>query len=147
MYFKVCSQQQTAGRRCLLALVAQFYPKKWPGQWWVMLVCVLAYGACTVALNLFITRVEGEVFLFTRPRKVRAPRTGSAASQKQGSACAEWLPSLWELERFVSSRRALKLHKSTILCLWTACLSLAWALQGRRSSAHKCLPLPPRHAP
>ena len=67
--------------------MAQFYPKKWPGQWWVMLVCVLAYGACTVALNLFITRVEGEVFLFTRPRKVRAPRTGSAASQKQGSAC------------------------------------------------------------
>ena len=66
-----CSQQQTAAGRCLLALVAQFYPKKWPGQWWVMLVCVLAYGACTVALNLFITRVEGEVFLFTRPRKVR----------------------------------------------------------------------------
>ena len=67
--------------------MAQFYPKKWPGQWWVMLVCVLAYGACTVALNLFITRVEGEVFLFTRPRKVRAPRAGSAALP----------PNLWDL--------------------------------------------------
>ncbi|KAK9844125.1 hypothetical protein WJX81_005216 [Elliptochloris bilobata] len=54
---------------CLLALVAQFYPKKWLAQWWVLLACVLAYGACTLALNVFITRVEGEVFLFTRPRK------------------------------------------------------------------------------
>ena len=76
--------RRAAGRRCLLALAAQFYPKKWPGQWWVMLVCVLAYGACTLALNLFITRVEGDVFLFTRPRKVRASCAGSAASQKQG---------------------------------------------------------------
>jgi len=59
-------------RRCLLALLAQFYPKKWPAQWWVMLVCVLAYGACTLALNAFVSRVEGDAFLFTRPRKARA---------------------------------------------------------------------------
>jgi signal peptidase complex subunit 2 len=59
-------------RRCLLALLAQFYPKKWPAQWWIMLVCVLAYGACTLALNAFVSRVEGDAFLFTRPRKARA---------------------------------------------------------------------------
>ena len=57
------------------------------------------------------------MFLFTRPRKVRAPRAGSAASQKQGSACANWLPSLRSVGTAGVSAKGYLLHKRALHCV------------------------------
>ena len=56
--------------RCLFALVAQFYPRKFPDNYWLLVICVAAYALCTAALNMFITYVEGDAILFTLPHKV-----------------------------------------------------------------------------
>ena len=56
--------------RCSIALIAQFYPGKHPDNWWLLCGCVIAYAACTLALNLFLLRFEGETFFFTRARRV-----------------------------------------------------------------------------
>lgn len=57
-------------RRCSIAGIAQFYPRKHPDNWWLLLCCVVAYAICTAALNLFLLRFEGEVFFFTQAKKV-----------------------------------------------------------------------------
>lgn len=54
---------------CLIALVAQFWPQKHPNNWWLLFCCIVAYAACTAALNLFLLRFEGEAFFFTVARK------------------------------------------------------------------------------
>lgn len=54
---------------CCIALIAQFYPRKHPDNWWLLMCCVVAYAACTAALNLFLLRFEGETFFFTRPKQ------------------------------------------------------------------------------
>lgn len=54
---------------CSIALVAQFYPQKHPDSWWLLFCCVIAYAACTAALNLFLLRFEGETFFFTRAKR------------------------------------------------------------------------------
>ncbi|KAL3138044.1 hypothetical protein ABBQ38_005277 [Trebouxia sp. C0009 RCD-2024] len=54
---------------CSIAAVAQFYPRKHPDNWWLLLCCVVAYATCTAALNLFLLRFEGEVFFFSQSRK------------------------------------------------------------------------------
>ena len=54
-------------RRCLLAAVAQFWPQKFPANWWVLFVCVSLYAIASVCLSLFTSRAEGEVFLFLEP--------------------------------------------------------------------------------
>lgn len=56
--------------RCSIALIAQFYPRKHPDNWWLLLCCIIAYAICTAALNLFLLRFEGEVFCFTKATKV-----------------------------------------------------------------------------
>lgn len=53
---------------CFFALLAQFYPKKFPDNWWLLLGCVIAYGILSTALNLFINHVEGDAFLITQPK-------------------------------------------------------------------------------
>ncbi|KAK9828910.1 hypothetical protein WJX72_002748 [[Myrmecia] bisecta] len=54
---------------CAIALLAQFYPKKYPANWGLLLGCVVAYVICTAALNLFTTLYEGDAFLITKPKK------------------------------------------------------------------------------
>lgn len=56
--------------RCSTALVAQFYPKKHPDNWWLLLFCIIAYAACTAALSLFLCRFEQDAFYFTVAKKV-----------------------------------------------------------------------------
>jgi signal peptidase complex subunit 2 len=43
---------------CILALVAQFYPVKFPGNYTVLVVCVAGYCAFNTLLQLYITFVE-----------------------------------------------------------------------------------------
>jgi len=64
--------------RCSIALVAQFYPQKHPDSWWLLFFCVIAYAACTAALNLFLLRFEGETFFFTRAKRVGVLSQSSA---------------------------------------------------------------------
>lgn len=59
-----------ACRRIIIALIAQFYPKKYPDNWLLLLVCLVLYGIGTIALSLFTSLVEDECFLITKPRKV-----------------------------------------------------------------------------
>ena len=60
-------------RRCriAIALLAQFYPKKYPENWQLLLVCLVLYGMGSAALSAFTALVEDDCFLITRPRKVR----------------------------------------------------------------------------
>ncbi|KAG2453530.1 hypothetical protein HYH02_001749 [Chlamydomonas schloesseri] len=48
-------------------LLSQFGPGKFPGNWWMVFGCVVAYLVLTTALNLYSWKVEGEAFLVTRP--------------------------------------------------------------------------------
>lgn len=51
---------------CCWALLAQFYPKKYPHNWHVLVLCLVCYIACTAVLNALIWFVERDSFLFTR---------------------------------------------------------------------------------
>lgn len=57
--------------RCGLALLAQFYPKKYPENYWVLLVCVGLYIAATLFLNSIFSGMEGDVFYIAKA-KVRS---------------------------------------------------------------------------
>lgn len=57
--------------RCALAAVAQFYPKKYPDNFWVLLVCVGLYMAATLALNIMFSGTEGDVFYIAKDKMVR----------------------------------------------------------------------------
>ncbi len=57
--------------RIAIALLAQFYPKKYPDNWLLLLVCLVLYGLGSTALSIFTMLVEDDCFLITRPRKVR----------------------------------------------------------------------------
>ncbi|KAK9914749.1 hypothetical protein WJX75_000076 [Coccomyxa subellipsoidea] len=52
-----------------IALLAQFYPKKYPDNWCILLLCLVFYGLGTAALSVFTTLVEEDSFLITKPRK------------------------------------------------------------------------------
>ncbi|KXZ52744.1 hypothetical protein GPECTOR_8g136 [Gonium pectorale] len=49
------------------ALISQFGPGKFPGNWWMVFTCVVAYLILTLLMNLYSWKVEGEAFLVTRP--------------------------------------------------------------------------------
>lgn len=55
-----------------VALYSQFGPGKFPDTWWTILACVVVYVILTVTLHLFSWRHEGEAFLLTKPKAVRA---------------------------------------------------------------------------
>ena len=59
--------------RCLVALVAQFYPGKLEDSWWPIAGCVALYFVLTGALNLFTWRWEGSAFLFLHASEVAVP--------------------------------------------------------------------------
>jgi hypothetical protein len=56
--------------RIAVALLAQFYPKKYPENWAILLISLVFYSLGSAALSIFSTAVEGETFLITKPRKV-----------------------------------------------------------------------------
>lgn len=56
--------------RCCWALLAQFYPKKYPHNWHVLVLCLVSYVACTAVLNALSWLVERDSFLFTRRPQV-----------------------------------------------------------------------------
>lgn len=58
--------------RCCWALLAQFYPKKYPHNWHMLVLCLVCYIACTAVLNALIWFVERDSFLFTRKFQVCA---------------------------------------------------------------------------
>ena len=58
--------------RIVIALLAQFYPKKYPDNWLLLLICLVLYGIGTAILSVFTTLVEDDSFLITRPRKARS---------------------------------------------------------------------------
>ncbi|PSC77014.1 putative signal peptidase complex subunit 2 [Micractinium conductrix] len=51
---------------CALACVAQFYPKKYPDNFWVLLGCVAAYVVLSTAMTVVATVWEKDAVLFTR---------------------------------------------------------------------------------
>ncbi len=57
--------------RIAIALLAQFYPKKYPDNWVILLVCLIFYSLGTAALSLFTSLIEEDSFLITKPKKVK----------------------------------------------------------------------------
>jgi len=49
---------------CLWAVLAQFFPKKHPHHWHVLVASLVIYAICTLVLNLLLWRMEGDAFLF-----------------------------------------------------------------------------------
>ena len=50
--------------RCSLAALAQFFPKKHPDHWHVLVGALVAYAVCTMVLNALLWRMENDAFLF-----------------------------------------------------------------------------------
>lgn len=53
---------------CGLALLAQFYPVKFPANYNVLVMCVAGYVFFNTLLQLYITYVEKGIVLFTKPK-------------------------------------------------------------------------------
>jgi len=63
---------------CACALVAQFYPKPFPENYWVLVVCVTAYFLLNTVLQAFLHFRERDIILTTWPKAVScssAPHT------------------------------------------------------------------------
>ncbi len=56
--------------RIAIALLAQFYPKKYPDNWLILLLCLVFYGVGSAALSVFTSLAEEDSFLITKPKKV-----------------------------------------------------------------------------
>lgn len=56
--------------RCCWALLAQFYPRKYPHNWRVLVLCLVAYLICTAVLNALLWFIERDTFLFTSSSQV-----------------------------------------------------------------------------
>ena len=50
--------------RCCWALLAQFYPKKYPHNWHVLVLSLACYLVCTAGLSALSWFVERDSFLF-----------------------------------------------------------------------------------
>ena len=50
--------------RCCWALLAQFYPKKYPHNWHVLVLSLACYLACTAGLSALSWFMERDSFLF-----------------------------------------------------------------------------------
>lgn len=53
-----------------MALVAQFYPKKHPENWGMLLACLIFYCIGSTFLSLFSALYEEDACFITRPKKV-----------------------------------------------------------------------------
>eukprot|EP00250_Pteridium_aquilinum_P031572 c43858_g1_i1 orf=122-688(+) len=67
---------------CVLALVAQFYPKKFPENKDVLIWCIIIYIVLFVVLQLVMYLKEKNHILFTHPLKDSFSSTGLAISSK-----------------------------------------------------------------
>lgn len=52
-----------------LAVLSQFGPGKFPGNWWMVFGCVVGYIVCTTVLNVFCYFVEQDCFIITHIKK------------------------------------------------------------------------------
>ena len=59
---------------CGLALLAQFYPVKFPANYNVLVACVAGYCVFNTLLQLYISYVEKGIVLFTRPKPGKGGR-------------------------------------------------------------------------
>ncbi|MCO5576257.1 hypothetical protein L7F22_030066 [Adiantum nelumboides] len=67
---------------CALALVAQFYPKKFPANKEVLIWCIILYIVLFIALQLVMHFKEKNHILFTHPLQDSFSSTGLAISSK-----------------------------------------------------------------
>lgn len=58
---------------CCWAALAQFFPKKHPYHWQVLLVSLVAYTLCTAVLSLLMWRMEGDAFFFANKGQKGSP--------------------------------------------------------------------------
>eukprot|EP00898_Chlorokybus_atmophyticus_P004655 jgi/Chlat1/5190/Chrsp33S05162 len=57
---------------CSFALLAQFYPKKFPSNFNLLVICIVGYILCNCALQLFCYIREKDHILITHPNKERS---------------------------------------------------------------------------
>ena len=69
---------------CGLALLAQFYPGKFPANHNVLVACVVGYCVFNTLLQLYITYVEKGIVLFTKPKAVAAAAADGGKTGKTG---------------------------------------------------------------
>lgn len=55
---------------CSCALVAQFYPKKFPDNKPILILCVVSYMVLSVLLQWFTSTVEQDIILYTKETKI-----------------------------------------------------------------------------
>ena len=65
--------------RIAVALIAQFYPKKHPENWSVLLVCLALYCVGSSFLSLFSALYEEDACFITLPKKVQ-PREATQSA-------------------------------------------------------------------
>ena len=56
---------------CVFAMVAQFYPLPFPISRPLLAVCCAAYFVISTVLQYFVTFVDKDTILFTKPKEVR----------------------------------------------------------------------------
>jgi hypothetical protein len=71
---------------CAVALVAQFYPLKFPANVTLLVVCIAVYVLLNVALQYMAIVKEKNHILFTHPKTVRASAYPRVAASRR-SAC------------------------------------------------------------
>ena len=65
-------QQLILVHRCSLAAMAQFYPKKYPDNFWVLVFCVGLYVAASLAHSALFSGIEGDVFFIAKQKVLHA---------------------------------------------------------------------------
>lgn len=71
---------------CGVALLAQFYPAKFPDSYAFLVACVTTYVILNAALTLYVTYVEKGTILFTKPKVGGAPATDSGLALRSKMA-------------------------------------------------------------
>jgi hypothetical protein len=59
----------------VVAIYSHFGPGKFPANWNTVLYCVVAYCVLNLVLVIFCNIKEGDSFLITHPKPVRAAKT------------------------------------------------------------------------
>lgn len=66
---------------CAVACLAQFYPLKYPANFWLLVCCVSVYAALSTAMTYVITFLEKDCFLFTKPNSSKCGVSLAIASR------------------------------------------------------------------
>ena len=116
--------------RCSLAAIAQFYPKKYPENFWVLVVCVGLYIVASLAHSALFSGIEGDVFFIAKQKVLHAshrqiyilPQTrqlfDSSASQGKHVMCiASKLPRYSEHYKLVVGSKQTKWSKGMDKCV------------------------------